>query len=217
MSEQKTEYMSGHDVSKEERLRTWPERSKGVLVGSLVTVTKWSTQVGHDGNLDLATILVVLKMNGDYDSERSFLVADQHGRTRWAYMVELLGTDPSRRAEKAEQRAVRYRTELDEFREKVAVTAQDLSEEYGWCEVVDTALKDLGLDEFLRGREVDITMTVKFRASNISKEMRDRLRNNSTEDDWVRGSWSVSVSGDEDGGETEEATVVSIEEAEFVS
>lgn len=208
------EYNSGKDFSQESRVGTHAERVRNIRVGTWAHVEKWSEPEGHEGNLDMARFPVVVSINPDATSPRTFLLSDYQGRNRWAYDVKPADTDPNERARKAEAMHNALRQTHEEFKEKVVKVATDLAEEHDWCEVVDNALEEMGLPR--RARRAEITFTVTVPLEDVPRDLMRRIEEDQIHDRWVTDTFAFSVTPDGDGGVVSGPLTVEVESAEVV-
>lgn len=195
--------MYGTDRTEFDRRDTYLGRVRGARRGSQVVVDMWSSP---DEDTVMYDDLMVQKVSDDARSEKTFWVIDVNGNGRWAYKVTPKPGDYFTMLQ-------RERREAEAFRQQVVEKAVELAEEHDWCEVVEDALTDLGLE--VPKADVEFTMEVRFRATGVSREMRRRVKEGLL-DEWVSGSFQIDVSADNDGGEPDEVEFLNVTEAEFV-
>lgn len=82
-------------------------------------------------------------------------------------------------------------SEFDKFKRKVVDVAQDYAEREGWCDAVDEALTEIGLEHLLKSTKRKVTLTVEVEVDAEERGFSDDDYRQLAEDTALVSSWNT--------------------------
>lgn len=205
--------LTGVQYDNTERDVSYAYRLRGIRVGSWVNVIYWADDATPDGALNAASPFVVVAISKMSESANTFRVADEQGRTRWAYKVDLHDADPGKILT---ERVVTIQQDHRAKMEEIGQKAMDLAAEHDWCEVVSAALAEM--DVPVPAKSATLRFSVEINVDDISPDLQQRInysKDGHGDDEWICNTYSFDrLEGDRDGGEVTDVSVT-LESAEL--